>query len=343
MSHYLNSVKSLTAELTDLNSLHRIVEERSNYISDNPDKNLHMFIIDGKIVLTPDGKITFIIKCAKSNNSDTTIDLSDYIQGVITFSAYQRLINKLEITLVEVLPYNISIIPFNNTICPHCKKGWLLDMLPDYDVITTEFPAQDISNHIGSITRKKVADNLTKLRLSLGIDNVYYNEEHASKRNEVIINTLNLETNAVWTLKCENNKIVSYCRHDVYHKNCYEFIQHVNLGNTFNDVFVKAGIKVFGYIRTINNFVKQSDIPWFIFDTDYGSIVIGYYGEDIMVNYVLAFDAGLTDEEISPYETYHKVDTLDSLHKSLLKFMSVKNLLKPKRPIESVIQFVEFK
>lgn len=277
MSLYFNSVNGIQSALVDLNSLHRLINDRAEYIAANPDKKLKEYVINGQVMLLLNGTITRLVSTTKMKD-DKLVDvkLNEVFPGVLTAQQFIKQINKHNISVTYAPYLNLVAFPRNTTVCPHCHKGWLVDMLDDVEHDITGFKAEDIKNNISYEIRKKVADELS-LKMILNM------EQKIVDLTPTIIDVLNNETGANWAVDVNNfhNKISYYARYNVYHKACFETVKTMRIIKDLKECFDVASIFVYGAIRANSGITREDHNTGFIFDTEYGQIsIVKHNNED---------------------------------------------------------------
>lgn len=132
-----------------------------------------------------------------------------------------------------------------------------------------------------------------------------------------------------------------YTRHDMYHQACYQQALHKTKCLEFEKVFRAAGINLFGQIRTKNEYGSESwNGPWFIFDTEYGPIKVGWRKRVIAVDYRFINRDYLVNSDETRGPGYEHVEGYDKLESALRKFVNYLKQQSIKSDTPMLVNFV---
>lgn len=333
MFEYFNTTKGIINTISGLTSLHKVIDDRRKFRKDNPDKMLAEFVLMGWLILDKFGQVNIIDQVIQKG---TLVDISKEICAqmpfAISMTEFKKLTTKLNVDHWQVtVNLDRNKIPFVTTQCPCCKKAWSIHTLRDSVTETDVFLAEEIQSHIPSDIRMEIAVELTALTQLT---------DAKMRANDVITRTLRRRTKANWTIITKDDKVHMYVRHDVYHRVCYQQVLHKTKCQEFEKVFRAVGINLFGQIRVKNEYGSESyNGPWFIFDTEYGPIKVGWRKRVIAVDYRAINRDYLVNSDETRGPGYEHVEGYEKLEASLRNFI---NYLKQNDLVQNPPNLVSF-
>lgn len=315
MFEYFNTTKGIINTVTGLTGLHKVIEDRRQFRKANPEAMLSEFVLMGWLILDKFGQINIIDQVVqKGTFTDISEEIREAMPFAISMTEFKKLTTKMNVDHWQVtINLDRNKIPFVTTQCPCCKEGWSIHTLRDVVAETSVFFADEIRSNISSDIRSEIATELSVLSQL---------ENTKLQAPDVIARTLRRRTRSNWTVITKADKVHLYTRHDIYHRDCYQQTLHKTKCQEFEKVFRAAGINIFGQIRTKNEYGTESwKGPWFIFDTEYGPIKVGWRKRVIAVDYRFINRDYLvvSDETCGP--GYEHVEGYDKLEVSLRNFV----------------------
>lgn len=306
------TVEGVRKSLRSLKDFIQMLDERCEARSRH---ELNILVVNGKWYLDQFGQVGYLI-LQDQNYRQISPDAPIFAElgDVATEETFRTLGKKYQLNYQIVLGGR-GALPSEKTYCAHCGAHWHIDNLDDYCTQSKTIPAAELMGHVGYHIAEGLIKYLIKEKKEgrVGKDNT----------NTCAENFLTERTGRQWTIYSDNDKVSYYAFTKYYHNKCHdEVIRQENI-TAFKDAFERAEFKVHGIIRTKNQYgSKDYRGDWFILDTDYGLIRVGWRKRVIEVDY------SMIDNQFRPYtkETsglgFEHVYGYEKLTEALIAFRS---------------------
>ena len=281
MFEYFNTVKGIESVLSNLNRLRDLITVRQNAYKKKKQK-LNEFVIYGRLLLSNTGGVHFISEITNDvSHEDITDEVRKQLPPVVSMTTFKKHLKAIakKYSFHHIIKTHL---PNVNTVCPFCHKGWTLNTVDNFVTEGINIPAQDLKNQVGHRIVHLIASDLAAVTMFV--------ELSEEKINDILIHHLQIETNDLWSISRdrETRKIKNYFRMHLYHSECY---RQYSANLTYQKIvkaLTKANIDIIGSIRVKNEYGSEEWTgPWYIFDTNYGLIKIGYRKKVINLDFQL--------------------------------------------------------
>lgn len=282
------------------------VEKQSNPM--RPD--LNVFIVKKKWVLDQFGQVGYISDFHSETYTDITETVRPELSDVMTLLEFRQVLLKHKAGYTTVSDGR-GPLPIAHTKCACCGKSWTMDNLDDYKTDYGSVSADELKNNVNQTVYNDVFSMLAATDIF----------KFASSPISVIQNELNKLTGRTWKIIQKEGKITRFLYTTHYHSACHLKLVEDNTKSDIVEAIESTEFIISGMIRTKNRYGSEIyNGPWWMVDTQYGLLRIGWRKRVIEISYEFIDRHYLPNTEETRGPGYEHVYGYEKLSQALNAF-----------------------
>lgn len=307
---WFDSEEGIKKSCSSLVEFNKLIEMRRAVITDRHNKDrsglLRDFLVHGDIVLSSDGSVSALREVAANyGDKREVLTIAATVPEVILFSEFLKLVEESIKPKLEWKHEFKLDIPKSYHVCQHCSQGWNVASLFDRVEIDSDImDRNDLIQAIGLETLMTI-DELAK-------GNLLTFNQLLGEKLKTRVRVYELDDEGCF----KEATILKFA-----HKGCQiKAVTGINR-KLFEKAIDDSGLMSTGSIRIPNEYgTTLIHGKWFLFDTDFGLIKIGWRKHVIEVDYSEIDPEYIADTDLTKGKGYEHVDDIEGLTKALSSF-----------------------